>query len=166
MIGPISIEGEKMISVAEDVEDHIDSLDPRWKDMVIRIREVLLKNLPEGFEETMQYEMIGYVVPHSIYPDGYHVNPDEPLPFIHLAASKNHVSLYHMGIYGNEELEKWFLEGYREEVGKKPNMGKSCIRFRKEEDIPMKLLEELSRKITVDDYVGTYRENMKKIKKE
>jgi hypothetical protein len=154
-----------MRSEATTVERYLDSLDPEWKGMIERLREILLENLPEGFEETMMYGMIGYAVPHSIYPDGYHVNPELPLPFINLAAQKNNISLYHMGLYGNENLERWFDQHYKEEVGKKPDMGKSCIRFKKEEDIPFKLLKELLQKITVDEYIRSYEETKKKIKK-
>ncbi len=155
-------EGVLMRSETKSVEDYLDSLDPKWKDMVVRLREIILKNIPEGFQETMTYGMLGWVVPHSIYPKGYHAKPEEPLPFISLAAQKNTVSLYHMGIYGDDGLLDWFKEGYQNEVGKKPNMGKSCIRFRKEEDIPFQLLEELLHKVTVEDYIEAYEYSMKK----
>ncbi len=154
-----------MRSEATTVERYLDSLDPEWRGMIERLRERIINNLPEGFEETMIYGMIGYVVPHSIYPEGYHVDPDLPLPFINLAAQKNNISLYHMGLYGNPEMESWFVEKYKEEIGKKPNMGKSCIRFRKEDDIPSKLLDELLQKISVEEYIRSYEESMEKLKK-
>jgi hypothetical protein len=154
-----------MRSESETVDEYLDTMDPKWKDMVERLRRMILENLPQGFEETMMYGMIGYVVPHSIYPDGYHVNPELPLPFINLAAQKNNISLYHMGLYGNEKMEKWFDEHYREEVGKKPNMGKTCIRFKKEGDIPFKLLGELLKMVTVEDYINSYEETMSKVRK-
>lgn len=154
-----------MISDASSVDEYMETVDPKWKDMIVKLRKTVLDNIPDGFQEEMNYGMIGYVVPHSIYPDGYHVKPEEPLPFINLAAQKNTVSLYHMGIYGNGEMEEWFTSKYKEEVGKKPNMGKSCIRFRKDDDIPYELLIELLQKISVNDYIEHYERSMKRTRK-
>jgi hypothetical protein len=154
-----------MRSDARHVDEYMDSLGPKWKPMMERIRSLILENIPEGFEEKMNYGMIGYVVPLSIFPEGYHVKPGEPLPFINLAAQKNNISLYHMGIYGMPGMEDWFKERYQEAVGRRPDMGRACIRFRKEEDIPYQLLEELLNKITVDEYVENYKERMSSIKK-
>lgn len=154
-----------MRSDAENVKEYLVSVDPKWKDMVLNLRDLINQNIPEGFQETITYGMMGWVVPHSIYPKGYHVNPEEPLPFISLAAQKNNVSLYHMGIYDDDGLLDWFHEGYLKEIGKKPNMGKSCIRFRKESDIPYQLLVELFQKISVEDHINAYEDSMKKWKK-
>jgi uncharacterized protein YdhG (YjbR/CyaY superfamily) len=155
-----------MNSNAATVEEYLESMDPKWKDLIGKLKKSLEENLPEGFEETMSYGMIGFVVPHSIYPKGYHVNPKEPLPFISLAAQKNNVSLYHMGIYDDEGLLDWFNERYMKDIGRKPNIGKSCIRFKKESDVPYQLLEDLFQKISVEDHIKSYEESMKKLKKD
>jgi hypothetical protein len=120
------------------------------------LREVIRENLPEGFEETMTYGMISYVVPHSIYPAGYHVNPEIPLPFISLGSQKHFIALYHMGMYTNEDLEKWFVAEYPKHSKTKLDMGKSCIRLKKMDAIPYALIAELVRKMTVDDWISAY----------
>ena len=119
-------------------------------------------NLPNGFEEVINYGMPGYVVPHSMYPDGYHCNPSLPLPFIGLASQKNFVALYHMGIYANPKLLKWFTEEYPKHCKSKLDMGKSCIRFKKPEQIPYDLIAELAGKMTVQDWVSIYEKNLNK----
>lgn len=154
-----------MRSDAQTVDEYLISVDPKWIGIITKLRKIIVENIPQEIEERMNYGMIGYVIPHSIYPEGYHANPEEPLPYINLAAQKNNVSLYHMGVYGDPELERWFNERYREEVGKKPNMGKSCIRFRKEEEIPFTLIEELMGKITIEDYIDRYRKYLNGRKK-
>ena len=104
----------------------------------------------------MSYGMLGYVIPHRLYPGGYHVNPKEPLPFISLASQKHYVALYHMGLYAFPELQAWFVAEYANRVNSKLDMGKSCIRFKKMDDIPYDLIAELCRKITVEDYIAKY----------
>ncbi|WP_410510899.1 DUF1801 domain-containing protein [Paenibacillus sp. BR2-3] len=115
-----------------------------------RLRETIKENLPPGFEEKTAYGMIGYVVPHRIYPSGYHVTPGQPLPFISLASQKNYIALYHMGIYTVPDVLAWFQEEYPKHVKTKLDMGKSCIRFKKMDSIPYDLIAELCRKITVE----------------
>jgi hypothetical protein len=110
----------------------------------------------------MSYGMIGYVVPHSIYPDGYHCSPDLPLPFANIASQKNHIALYHMGLYANPELLDWFAKEYPKHSKLKLDMGKSCIRFRKPGQIPFDLIGQLMKKISVEDWIKVYQENIKK----
>jgi uncharacterized protein YdhG (YjbR/CyaY superfamily) len=147
-----------MKSSAATVQEYLDTLDPKWKDAVFKLRDVVKKNIPAGFEETMSYGMIGYVVPRSLYPKGYLSNPKEPLPFINIAAQKNHVALYHMGLYGHQNLKDWFVAEYEKSMKKKIDAGGACIRFKKAEDIPFDLIAELVRKIDVRKYIALYEE--------
>jgi len=127
-----------------------------------RLHETIIENLPEGFEAAISYGGLGYVVPHSLYPSGYHCKPEEPLPFAGIASQKNSVNLYHMGIYSDPELMKWFTEEYPKHSKRKLDMGKSCIRFKKTQDIPFELIGELMKKMTVQDWVNIYESNLKK----
>lgn len=145
-----------MQSKATTVDQYFDELPEERKEVMGRLRQVILENLPEGFEETMNYGMPGYVVPHSLYPDGYHCDPKLPLPFINLASQKQHIGFYHMGIYSDRELLDWFQKEYAQRVPTKLNMGKSCIRFRNPKHIPYDLLGELVSKVSVQDWVNTY----------
>lgn len=145
-----------MISKASTAQEYIDTLPEYRKVVMQQLRSSLLENLPEGFEEQMQYGMIGYVVPHSIYPDGYHCKPEIPLPFINLASQKNHIALYHSGIYASPQLKDWFTEEYAKRGPTKLDMGKSCIQFKKPEHVPLKLIQELAIKMTVKQWVETY----------
>ena len=150
-----------MQSKAKTVKEYIDSLPPERKDAVSKLREVILKNLPKGFKEEMSYGMIGYVVPHTLYPAGYHCNPSLPLPFMNLASQKNFVSLYHMGIYANKELLDWFTVEYAKQSKTKLDLGKSCLRFKKMDQIPFKLIGELSKKISPDRWIKFYEKLIK-----
>lgn len=127
-----------------------------------KLHETIIENLPEGFEAAISYGGLGYVVPHSLYPSGYHCKPEEPLPFAGIASQKNSVNLYHMGIYSDPELMKWFTEEYPKHSKRKLDMGKSCIRFKKTQDIPFELIGELMKKMTVQDWVNIYESNLKK----
>ncbi|ODS87324.1 MAG: hypothetical protein ABS44_11965 [Chryseobacterium sp. SCN 40-13] len=127
-----------------------------------KLHETIIENLPEGFEAGISYGGLGYVVPHSLYPSGYRCKPEEPLPFAGIASQKNSVNLYHMGIYSDPELMKWFTEEYPKHSKRKLDMGKSCIRFKKTEDIPFELIGELMKKMTVQDWVNIYESNLKK----
>ncbi len=139
------------------VQDYIENIESQEKKEAIQnLREVILKNLPEGFEETINYGMIGYVVPHSIYPKGYHCKPELPLPFINLAAQKNFIALYHMGIYADKSLMDWFVSEFSKHTDSKLDMGKSCIRFKKIQKIPYTLIGELVKKMNVQDWVQLY----------
>ncbi|MCB0790048.1 MAG: DUF1801 domain-containing protein, partial [Flavobacteriales bacterium] len=126
------------------------------------LRATIKKNLPKGFEETMSYGMIGYVVPHKLYPAGYHCDPKLPLPFMSIASQKNFVAVYHMGLYADKELMDWFVEEYPNHVTTKLDMGKSCIRFKKPERIPMELIGELCTKMSVTDWVALYERSIKR----
>lgn len=123
------------------------------------LRRTILNNLPQGFKEIIQYGMIGYVVPHEIYPMGYHVNSMEPLPFMGLANQKGYIALYHMGIYADTSLLEWFQKSYEDLNIGKLDMGKSCIRFKYIDKIPLELIGELCSKMSVDTYVRIYEAN-------
>ena len=145
---------------ANSVEEYIAALPEDRKQIIQQLRNVILSNLPEGFSEQISYGMISYVIPLSRYPKGYHVKKDEPLPFLSLASQKNHIALYHMGLYGNKEIEKWFVFEYTKRVPTKLDMGKSCIRFRNPALIPFDLIAELCREITVEDYISYYEQTI------
>jgi hypothetical protein len=129
---------------------------------VTELRNTVLKNLPKGFQEQMLYGMLSYVVPHSIYPAGYHCNPKDPLPFISVASQKNFIALYHMGIYAVPELMHWLVTEYPKHSTAKLDMGKSCIRFKKPEHIPYKLIGQLVKKMSVKDWIACYEKNLKR----
>ncbi len=145
-----------MTTKASTPKAYIDQLPADRKKAISKLRTILRKHLPKGFKEEMNYNMIGYVVPHSMYPDGYHCNPSQPLPFINLASQKSHVALYHMGIYSDKKLMTWFTKRYGEEVPTKLDMGKSCIRFKKMETIPYELIGELATKLTPQEWIKIY----------
>ena len=138
------------------VKEYIAALPENRRSAIEKLRNVILSNLPDGFAEQLSYGMISYVVPLSRYPQGYHVKKGEPLPFMSLALQKNHIALYHMGMYGNKAVEEWFIDEYARRVSTKLDMGKSCIRFKKPDAIPYDLIAELCRKITVDEYIRFY----------
>lgn len=145
-----------------DVQSYIEKLPEDRQDTINKLRKVISENLPDGFFETISYGMIGFVVPHSLYPAGYHCKPDEPLPFISLASQKNFISLYHMGLYANPEFLQWFTEEYPKYSKTKLDMGKSCIRFKKPEQIPYELIAELCTKMTPQEWIEIYEKNYKK----
>lgn len=151
-----------MRSEATTPDEYINELPEERQEALSKLRAIIKKNLPKGFEETMNYGMIGYVVPHSKYPPGYHCDPKLPLPFMNIASQKNFVGVYHMGVYAIPELYKWFVEEYPKHAKRKLDMGKSCIRLKKMDDIPYELIGELASKITADEWVGFYEENVKK----
>ena len=151
-----------MQSAAEDPKEYLNSLPEERKEVVEKLREVLVQNLPEGFEEGMGYGMLSYHVPHSLYPPGYHVDPSVPLPFINLASQKNYVALYHMGLYSKPELLEWFTNEYPKHSKRKLDMGKSCIRFKKMDDIPYDLIAELATKMTPEEWISTYENVLEK----
>ena len=136
--------------------DYLKELPSERLDAFNTLRDTILKHIPKGFEECMNYGMIGYVVPHKLYPAGYHCDPKLPLPFVSIASQKNFIALYHMGIYANPELLNWFVAEYPKHCKTKLDMGKSCIRFKKPDDIPFKLIGELMKKITVKDWIELY----------
>jgi len=142
-----------MQSTAKTPQEYIDSLPPARKEAISKIREVLLKNLPIGFEETIGYGMLGYVVPHSTYPKGYHCNPKLPLPYINLASQRNFIALHAMCVYGDSKLKEWFASEYPKYCKTKLDMGAGCIRFKKMDDIPYQLIGELAGKLTPQQWI-------------
>ncbi|MCB0771018.1 MAG: DUF1801 domain-containing protein [Flavobacteriales bacterium] len=147
---------------ADSPDDYITRIPEERQAVMKELRATIKKNLPKGFEETMSYGMIGYVVPHKLYPAGYHCDPKLPLPFMSIASQKNFVAVYHMGLYADKELMDWFVEEYPNHVTTKLDMGKSCIRFKKPERIPMELIGELCTKMSVTDWVALYERSIKR----
>lgn len=149
-----------MQSKAKSVKEYLEELPADRIEPIKKLRNTVLKNLPEGFKEEMNYGMIGYVVPHSIYPDGYHCDPKLPLPFACIASQKNFIAFYHMGIYADAKLLDWFLKEYPKHSKQKLDMGKSCIRFKKLDQIPYDLIGELIRRIKAKDWIKIYETNL------
>ena len=147
---------------ANSVDEYIDQLPKDRKVVITKLRAIINQNLPEGFVEQIHYKMPGYVVPHSLYPDGYHCDTSLPLPFINIASQKNFVALYHMGIYAKPELLDWFVSEYPKHCKRKLDMGKSCIRFKKMDDIPYDLITELMQKMTPAEWIEIYEANVKR----
>ena len=143
-------------------EEYINLAKEEQQESLKKLRKTINQNLPKGFEEGMQYGMIGYYVPHKIYKDGYHCNPKEPLPFMSFASQKNSINLYHSGVYAVPEIQKWFVNEYPKHCNYKLDMGKSCIRFKKIDAIPFDLIAELCTKISVKDWINIYETNIKK----
>lgn len=150
-----------MQSSAQTADDYVNELPEDRKEVIQKLRSIVLKNIPKGFQEMMGYGMMGYAVPHSIYPNGYHCDPKQPLPFFGIASQKNSINVYHMGMYVRKELYDWFVEEYPKHVKAKLDMGKSCIRFKKIEQIPYDLIGELLTKISVEDWIEMYESNIK-----
>jgi hypothetical protein len=144
-----------------EVQLYIEQLEGPRKPEFLQLRTVIVENLPKGFEETIGYGMIGYVVPHSIYPAGYHCTPKLALPFINIVMRKDIITLYHMGLYSDEKLLSWFKDEYSKFTSLKLDMGKSCIRFKKSGDIPFTLIGALIQKVSVEDWVHLYEEKLK-----
>lgn len=144
------------------VEEYINNTPDHQKEAVNQIRGILKNNLPQGFEETMSYGMPSFVVPHSLYPDGYHCKPSEPLPFISIGAQKNHIGFYHMGIYAMPQIMDWFVNEFPKRSSLKLDMGKSCIRFKNPEKIPFDLIEALAQKISPEEWISVYEKAIKK----
>ncbi|NLD26707.1 MAG: DUF1801 domain-containing protein [Acholeplasmataceae bacterium] len=140
------------------INNYLNNIPKDKKEAFLKLREVLKENIPSGFEESFQYGMITYIVPYSIYPEGYECKPKLPLPFISIAAQKNYLSLYHLGFYADSELLVWFQEAYQKAVPSKLDMGKSCIRFKKLAKIPYDLIGELVSKMTVSEWIRVYEE--------
>jgi uncharacterized protein YdhG (YjbR/CyaY superfamily) len=151
-----------MQSKATTVEQYLSEIPADKQKAVTELRKVIKKNLPKGFKEGMGYGMFGFSVPHSKYPAGYHCDPKAPLPFMGLAAQKNFIAVYHMGVYADPKLLKWFTDAYAKAGVGKLDMGKSCIRFKNPEKIPFELIGELAAKMTPDDWITLYEKNLKR----
>ncbi len=144
------------------VEDYISQIPEERQEIFRKIFETVNNNLPDGFSQGLSYGMIGWAVPLETYPAGYHCTPGSPLPFMSIASQKNFIALYHMGMYAKPELLDWFVEEYPKYSRIKLDMGKSCVRFKKMDDIPLELLAELSKKMTVKEWIDIYEKNFKK----
>jgi Domain of unknown function (DU1801) len=145
-------------SSSTTLEEYLAQITPETrKEAVGKLRRAILENLPPVFEEGLHGGLLSYHVPKSVYPDGYHCDPDAPLPFISIAANKkNHIALYHMGLYADAALSQWFVSEYPKHCPTKLDMGKSCVRFKNLRSIPYGLVAELVRKMSVPDYITRY----------
>jgi len=144
------------------VEEILANIPEDRKEAFQKLHQTILAHLPSGFEAGISYGGLGYVIPHSLYPAGYHCKPTEPLPFAGLASQKNSINFYHMGIYSDPQLMDWFLAEYPKHCSQKLDMGKSCIRFKKPEHIPYTLLGKLMQKMTAQDWIDLYESKLKK----
>ncbi len=151
-----------MQSKATTPEQYLAELPEERRVVMEKLRKVTLENLPKGFKEVMAYGMLGYVVPHELYPKGYHCDPKLPLGFFNIASQKNSINMYHMVIYGNKEIHDWFVSEYPKHCNSKLDMGKSCVRFKKLDDIPYNLIGELLSKITVEQWIEMYKKMLKR----
>lgn len=147
---------------AKTPDEYVDAIPKERKKVINELRKVIKDNLPKGFSEEINYGMIGYVVPHHIYPKGYHCDPKLPLPFMNIASQKNFIAVYHSGIYADPTLLNWFMKEYPKHVKTKPDIGKSCIRFKKIDQIPLNLIGKLASKITPQEWIIIYESNIKK----
>jgi len=137
-------------------QQYLDLLPNDRKEAIKKLRQTILDNLPKGFSETIGESEIGYAVPHRLYPNGYHCDPNQPLPFISIASQKNFIAVYHMSVYADKNLLDWFTSEYPKHSKTKLDMGKSCIRFKKVEQIPFELIGELAKKVTPQEWIKTY----------
>lgn len=149
---------------ANSVDEYISKLPEDRIEPINKLRKQIIDNLPEGVEERLSYGMIGYVIPHSIYPEGYHCTPELPLPFMNLASQKNFIAVYSMVIYAKKDLLDWFVSEYAKRCKYKLDMGKSCIRFKRLNDIPYDLIGELTAKVSAQEWIDLY-ESLYKSKK-
>ncbi len=154
-----------MQSSAKTPGEYIDSLPAERKKAMTELRKEIKKNIDKNFAEGMGYGMMGYSVPHKIYPHGYHCDPKQPLPFMGLASQKNFIAVYHMGVYANKKLLDWFVKEFPKHSKSKLDMGKSCIRFKKMDDIPYKLIGELAGKMSAKEWIACYESAFQKQKK-
>jgi hypothetical protein len=145
-----------MKAIGKTVNEILTSLPEERTVPFNKLHDVIVKNLPKGFEAAISYGGLGYVIPHKLYPDGYHCKPSEPLPFAGLASQKDSINFYHMGMYADSTLLKWFVAEYPKHSKQKLDMGKSCIRFKKLDDIPYKLIGELMKKMSAKDWIAKY----------
>lgn len=149
-----------MKRAAATVDDYLAALPDDRRQAIEAVRRVILTNLPNGYAETMQYGMIGYVVPHTVYPAGYHCDPKQPLPFASLASQKNHMALYLMCIYGDPEHDAWFRRAWKD-AGGRMDMGKSCVRFRKLDEVPLEVVAEAIARVPASRFIAQYEASRK-----
>ena len=154
-----------MRSEATSPQQYLEELPEDRKEPISKLRRQILDNLPEGLEETMGYGMLGYVIPHSIYPEGYHCDTKLPLPFMNLASQKNFIGVYSMAIYAKKDVYDWFTSEYAKRCKYKLDMGKSCIRLKRMDDIPYELIGELTAKVSTEEWIQIYEDSLKNRKK-
>lgn len=147
---------------ADSVEDYISKIPAERQEIFKKLFDTIDENLPKGFQQGVSYGMVGWDVPLETYPAGYHCTPGTPLPFMGLASQKNFIAFYHMGMYAKPELYEWFVSEYPKYSKRKLDIGKSCVRFKKMDDIPLELLAEVSKKMTVDEWIECYEKNLKR----
>jgi len=150
---------------ANTVEEYFEQIPEERKPAMNKLWTTIRKNIPKGFKEELNYGLPGFVVPHSLYPDGYHCDPKQPLPYLNIASQKNFIAFYHMGIYAIPDLLKWFTDNYPKHSKSKLDMGKSCVRFKKIDQIPYELIGELVSKISVEDWISFYEKEIKNSRK-
>ena len=151
-----------MKTTGATVEEILENIPEDRKEAFTNLHQTIVSNLPKGFEPGISYGMLGYVVPHHLYPAGYHCKPSEPLPFVSIASQKNSINFYHMGIYADATLLNWFVAEYPKHSKQKLDMGKSCIRFKKLDKIPYDLIGALMQKMTAEQWIALYEHNLKK----
>lgn len=151
-----------MQSSATTPKEYMEQLPEDRKQAMTKLREVIIKNLPKGFEEIMNYGMLGWVVPHSMYAPGYHCDPKLPLPFLGIASQKNFIAVYNMGVYADKKLYDWFVAEFPNHSKYKLDMGKSCIRFKKPDAIPFDLIGQLAAKMTPEQWIELYESQLKR----
>jgi hypothetical protein len=154
-----------MRSDAITPKEYMAKLPADRQEAMEKLRQTILDHLPKGFEEVMNCGMLGYVVPYTIYPNGYHCDPKQPLPFINLGSQKNFIAFYHMGLYGNAKLLEWFVGEYPKHIKSKLDMGKSCVRFKRMDQIPYTLVGELIAKVSMEDWIGNYENALAQMRK-
>jgi uncharacterized protein YdhG (YjbR/CyaY superfamily) len=147
---------------AENIEEYFANIPEERRDSMNKLRATINKNIPKEFSEMLNYGMPGWVVPFSVYPDGYHCNPKLPVPFINIASQKHFIGFYHMGIYAKPELYKWFVNEYPKHCSGKLDIGKSCVRLKNIEEIPYELLAELCTKVSTQEWIDLYEKNYKR----
>lgn len=147
---------------SENIDEYLQQLPEERREVINKLRKIIKENLPEGFEEKIQYDMISYVVPRETYLAGYHVDPSNELGFMAIGSQKNHVAIYSNAVYMFEDVNEWYLNEYSKHLTTKPDMGKSCLRFKNMNKMPYELIAELCQKITVDEFVKKYEETLKK----
>lgn len=144
------------------IKDYISKIPEERQAVFKELFDTVSNSLPEGFSQGSSYGMIGWGVPLETYPAGYHCAPGTPLPFISIASQKNFIAFYHMGMYAKPDLLDWFVSEFPRHSKRKLDMGKSCVRFKRTDEIPMELLAELCKKMSVQEWIDCYEENFKK----
>lgn len=145
-----------MAEIPSTTDAYIAQVSEAFRPSITKLYQTINDNIPSEFQSCIAYKMLAWVVPFSIYPQGYHCNPDTPLPFVNVAAQKNFIAIYHMGLYADSQLKDWFVAEHQKRSAKKLDMGKSCIRYKKPEDIPFDLIAELFQKMNAQQWIDIY----------